>query len=183
MTTSNNKIRAQEIFNQHLEIASTDGRLFRKTVRDQIMAEFGCSSPASSTYYNNCKKSSPSIEGLGRAPAPKGLRRPGNNKNKIVAQLQDDNECFSVIEIENGNVSRSQSFLMQGDASEEFDYKIRMYPNSKWVMIRGLGPNISDPFKLEIGESEIKHYPLEKVTEEKNYGRNIIMSNVQLMKE
>jgi len=165
MTISNNKTRAQEIYNQHLSLASTDGKLFRKTVREQMMEETGCSGAAASTYYNNCKKTSAPVEGLGRAPAPKGLCRPGI-KGKATEQLQDDNDCFSVIEIVYGDVVRCQSFLLQGEASEEFDYKIKMWPRSEWVMIQGLGPNSGDKFKLDIGEKEIKSYTPASIAEE-----------------
>lgn len=156
-----NKDIAAEIYTKHLALASTDGRMFRKTVMDEIMDVCGCSLAASATFYNNCKKGATPIEGLGRPPVPKGLRRP-NSKGKEQDILQDDNDCFSVIEIEHGNVARMQSFLMQGDASEEFDSRIVLWPNSTWVLIQGLGPNFGDTFKLEIGEKEIKRYPQAK---------------------
>ena len=153
----NAKERAIEIYNQHLALASTDGRSFRKTVMDQLQAETGCSLAAAATHYNNAKKGATPIEGLGRAPVPKGLRKPGG-KGKAQVQLQDDNDCFSVIEIVDGNVARCQAFLMQGDASETFDSKSEAWPHSTWVMIQGLGPNSGDMFKLEMGEKEIKRY-------------------------
>ena len=73
----NAKQRAIEIYNHHLALASTDGRGFRKTVMDQLMAETGCSLAAAATHYNNAKKLAAPVEGLGRAPVPKGIRRPG----------------------------------------------------------------------------------------------------------
>ena len=51
------KDRAVEIYNHHLALASTDGRGFRKTVMDQLMAETGCSLAAAATHYNNAKNS------------------------------------------------------------------------------------------------------------------------------
>lgn len=53
----NAKERAIEIYKQHLGLASTDGRLFRKTVMDQLMAETGCSLAAAATFYNTVKGS------------------------------------------------------------------------------------------------------------------------------
>jgi hypothetical protein len=153
----NAKQRAVEIYTQHLLLASTDGRNFRKTVMDQLQAETGCSLAAAATHYNNAKKGATPVEGLGRAPVPKGVRKPGG-KGKAQVQLQDDNDCFSVIEIVDGNVARCQAFLMQGDASETFDSKSEAWPRSTWVMIQGLGPNSGDTFKLEAGEKEIKRY-------------------------
>ena len=155
MTT--NKDTAVEIYAKHIALASTDGRLFRKTVMDEIMATCGCTLAAAATFYNNAKKGATPVEGLGRAPVPKGVRKPGG-KGKTQVQLQDDNDCFSVIEIENGNVARCQAFLMQGDASEAFDARIEFTPRNDWVMFQGLGPNSGDTFKLEPGEKEIKRY-------------------------
>ena len=155
MTT--HKDTALEIYNKHIALASTDGRLFRKTVMDELMAVLGITLPSAATKYNNCKKQSAPVEGLGRAPTPKGVRKPGN-KSKAAVHLQEDNECASVIEIVNGNVARCQSFLTQGDASECFDSKIENWPKSEWVMIWGLGPNSGDTFKLEDGEKEINRY-------------------------
>ena len=155
----NAKERALEIYNDHLALAAVDGRGFRKTVMDQLMAETGCSLAAAATHYNNAKKAAP-VEGLGRAPMPKGLRKPGG-KGK-AQEVVPDNECFSVIELvptENGaTVGRCQAFLLQGDASEAFDEKISWGPAREWVLIQGLGPNHGDNFKLDAGEKEIKRY-------------------------
>ncbi len=161
----NAKDRAIEIYQQHIALASTDGRLFRKTVMEQLKAETGCSQAAAATHYNNAKKAGPAIEGLGRAPVAKGVRKMGGKTSKEV-QVADDNECFTVIELlkteTSFTVGRCQSFLMQGDASETFDTKIEAWPMSTWVMIQGLGPNHGDNFKLDAGEKEIKrHSPKE----------------------
>jgi hypothetical protein len=159
---SSMKDRSMEIYQQYIALAPVDGRLFRRKVLDQLMEEFKCSVASAATYYNNCKKSLPPVEGLGRVPAPKGLRKP-NSKGKVIEDLQEDNDCFSVIELNgNNSVGRYHSFLMQGDASEYFDEKIAAWPNSVWVLIRGLGPNPGDDFKLEQGEEEIKRYSLAK---------------------
>lgn len=157
----NAKQRAVEIYNHHIALASTDGRSFRKTVMDQLMSETGCSLAAAATHYNNAKKQSAPIEGLGRAPVPKGTRRMGT-KGKAGEVLQDDNDCFSVMELLKGEtaytVGRHRGFLTQGDASEYYDSKIVNWPNSHWVMIQGLGPNSGDTFKLTPGEQQIKRY-------------------------
>jgi hypothetical protein len=162
----NAKDRALEIYNQHLTLASTDGRSFRKTVMDQLMAETGCSLAAAATHYNSAKKAVP-VEGLGRAPVAKGVRKmPGKGKDKAIVQ---DNECFTVLELVTGegnafHVGRCQSFIMQGDASEKFDEKIEAWPNSSWVLMQGLGPNSGETYKLDAGEKEVKRYDAEKVT-------------------
>lgn len=163
------KERALEIYQQHIALASTDGRLFRKTVMEQLMAETGCSLAAAATHYNTAKKANPAIEGLGRAPAPKGLVKPGDAKGKTKAgpKIQDDDECFSVLELRKcGNefeVGRCQSFLLQGDASEKFDDKVAAWPNTTWVLIQGLGPISGETYRLDSGEKEIKRYSPAKV--------------------
>lgn len=163
---SDTKTRAMEIFQEHIALAETDGRLFRKTMREQLMAETGCSGAAASTHYNNCKKAGPLIAGLGRAPTPKGLRKPGNKAGKTLAEIPDDDECFTVIELvksEKGfTVGRCQSFELQGEASEKFDSKVEVWPNNIWFLIQGLGPNHGENFKLEQGEVEIKRYDPKK---------------------
>lgn len=156
----NTKVRATEIYNQHLALATTDGRSFRKTVMDQLMLEMGISLASAATHYNNCKKGSAPVDGLGRPPVPKGIRKAGG-KGKAQDVIPDD-ECFSVIELlakDSGQiVGRCQAFLLQGDASEYFDEKTSWLPGQSWVLVQGLGPNHGDTFKLEVGEKEVKRY-------------------------
>ena len=154
------KERIQEIYAQHIALATTDGRLFRKTVMDQIMSEFGVSLASAATGYNNAKKNAP-VEGLGRAAVPKGVHKAGATTPKSSDTVAD-NDCFTVIELVNNPtgtiVAHTESFVMQGDASECFDSKVEYWPFSDWVMVMGLGPNPGDPFKLEPGEVEIKRF-------------------------
>ena len=164
----NAKQRAVELYQQHIALASTDGRLFRKTVMDTLMAETGCSLAAAATHYNTAKKAAP-VEGLGRAPVPKGLVKPGNTKKPKADDPEvDDDDCFAVIELVNRDgdetVGRYQSFILQGDASEKFDEKIVAWPTRSWVMIQGLGPNHGDTFKLGANEKLIKKYNPETKT-------------------
>lgn len=161
------KERAAEIYKAHLELAATDGRLFRKTVMDQLMSELGVSLASAATHYNNCKKQAAPVEGLGRPPVSKNLKKPGGGKAKNQLEVAPDDECFAVMElVKNGaefTVGRYQSFLLQGDASEKFDEKIEAWPFSSWVMIQGLGPNSGETYKLSGGEKEIKKYEPKKV--------------------
>jgi hypothetical protein len=161
----NTKVRATEIYKEHIALATTDGALFRKTVMMQMVSEFGCSIASAATHYNNCKKAAP-VEGLGRQALNKNVRRMGTGKSTVI--LQDDNECFTVLELmpKEGTpvIGRCQSFLLQGDASEAFDLKQETWPRSTWVMIQGLGPVHGDMYRLEEGEVEIKRYSPEAVT-------------------
>src|SRR4051812_27675338 len=149
----NAKVRAAELYKEYIALASTDGRLFRKTVMDTLMAETGCTLAAAATHYNYAKKGTP-VEGLGRAPVPAGVRK-ATGKAK-PAELQADNQCFTVIELVNDGaditVGRCQTFLMQGDASETFDYRITNWPKCAWVLIQGIGPNHGDTYRLESDE-------------------------------
>lgn len=161
-----NKEVAAEIYKKHLPLAETDGRKFRKTVMDEIMATTGCSLAASATYYNNCKKEVP-VEGLGRPPVSKNLRKPSATKDDDDdADDIPESDCFTVLELLKNNtefsIGRCASFGHQGDASEVFDSKIMLWPKSNWVMITGMGPNPGDTFKLKAGEQEIKrHTPVD----------------------
>lgn len=162
------KQRAIELYNQHIGLAATDGRLFRKTVMETLQQELGITESAAATHYNNAKKSAPPVDGLGRAPVPKGVVKPGSKSKKTI-QLQDDNDCFTVIELvkSEGNtvvVGRCQSFLIQGDASECFDVKTEAWPGSVWVLIQGLGPNSGETYRLGHGEKEIKRFSKEQET-------------------
>lgn len=161
----NAKARAIEIYQQHIALATTDGRLFRKNVMDQLMAETGCSLAAAATHYNNAKKMAP-VEGLGRATPPAGLRKPGASKDKDDSDAADE-LCYTVIELLPTNsytvTGRMQSFALQGDASEFFDIKAAWKPKREWVMIEGIGPNPGDSYRLASGEKEIKRYTPETV--------------------
>lgn len=154
----NAKDRAVEIYRQHIALASTDGRLFRKTVMEQLKAELNISQASAATHYNNAKKLIP-VEGLGRAPVSKNVRRARGQEQ--IPEV-DDNDCFSVLELvetERGyEVARCQSFILQGDASEKFDEKALAWPTSIWVLIQGLGPISGDAYRLEPGEREIRRY-------------------------
>lgn len=161
------KTRAIEIYNSHIELATTNGRMFRKTVMEQLMAETGCSEPAAATHYNTAKKCSP-VEGLGRASVAKGVRKitVGKGKSKV---LIPDNECYSVMELVKHNesfvIGRCRSFDLQGDASYTFDERIEGWPEAHWVMIQGLGPNSGDTFRLDPEEQVIKRYdPVDTAT-------------------
>lgn len=158
-----NKDNAHLIYAKHIALASTDGRLFRKTVMDEIMTTCNCTLAASATFYNNAKKQAVPVEGLGRPVVTSAVRKPGVGASKSKTDdLQDDDECFTVIELlkheDSSTVGRCRSHLMQGDASEDFDDRVKYKPVSTWIMIQGLGPLHGNTFKLSGGEKEIKRY-------------------------
>lgn len=154
------KEKSMEIYQKHLHLATADGRSFRKTVMDEMMTTFGITLASAATNYNNCKKNAP-VEGLGRAIMAKGVHKAGTTTPKTLDTLAD-NDCFTVIELVNNPsgtiVGHTESFAMQGDASECFDGKVKYWPFSDWVMIAGLGPNPKEVFRIEAGEKEIKRF-------------------------
>ena len=150
------KDRAIELYRQHIELAATDGRLFRKTVMEQLMAETGCTPSSAATHYNTAKKAMP-VEGLGRQGQPAAANKPSSKAAKKQA-LVPDHECYSVLELTDNTVGRYQSFILRGDASEKFDEKVAAWPQSTWVMIQGLGPNSGDNYRLEPEERELNRY-------------------------
>lgn len=161
---SDTKTRAAEIYQEHIALATSDPRLFRKTVMDQIMSELGVSLASSATHYNNSKKLNP-VEGLGRPTVSKGARKVTvGGKGGKMQDIIPDSECYTILEIKEDCVGRTQSFDLQGNASEAFDGKVAAWPNSEWVLIRGLGPNAGDTFKLESDEEEVKRYSPVEVT-------------------
>lgn len=164
----NIKDQALDIFMEHLPLAKTDGKLFRKTVMDSITAATGCSHSSASTNYNNSLRlirltNPEAVQGLGRPPLPRTVCRPG--KARKHTPIQPDNECYSILEMVPGTskemvVGRCQSFLTEQAASQSFDSKTNLWPNSVWVMIKGLGPISGDNLKLMEGEKELKwHIP------------------------
>jgi hypothetical protein len=138
------------IYKQYIDLAKTDGRLFRKTVIDEIVNKTGCSLATASTNYNIIKKVNPVI----------GLGRDLSEKSKINLDISE-NDCYTVIELIPSNeaqyVGRCYSFMMQGDASECFDMKT-YNSKSSWTLIKGLGPNSTEIYRLESDEEEIKKY-------------------------
>lgn len=155
------KERAIELFNEHIALATTDGRKFRKTIMETLMAETGCTEAAAATHYNQAKKQAAPIEGLGRAPVSKNVKRP-SSRGRVQEDVQDDDECYTVLELlkheDCVTVGRCRSYLLQGDASEAFDERVDYNPNNEWVMIKGLGPLHGETYKLSATEKEIKRY-------------------------
>lgn len=156
----NAKERAVEIYAQHLGLASSDGRGFRKTVMDQLMSETGCSLAAAATHYNNAKKAAPVIEGLGRAAVPKTVRKMPKGKN-VEPEVEDD-ECFSVVEVliegNSKTVGRTHSYEGLGLAKIKLGECLVRSPNATWYLIQGLGPNHGDNFKLGAGEKLLEEH-------------------------
>lgn len=154
------KERAMEVYNEHLHLAAENGRLFRKTVMDQLQKEFNASLASVATHYNNCKKAAPPIEGLGRAAVPKTVRK--MPKGKTVEPEIEDDDCFTVLEVlidgSSKTVGRTHSYEDLGLAKIKLSECLVRSPNVTWCLIQGLGPNHGDNFKLGAGEKMLEEH-------------------------
>jgi hypothetical protein len=157
---SNAKQRAIEIYQQHIALASTDGRLFRRTVLEQLEAETGCTRAAASTHYNNAKKGHAPIEGLGRPEVPETVRK--MPKGTAKQQEVSDEECYTVLELlpveSLVTVGRTHSFEGLGLARIKLKEMVARAPTRQWKLIQGLGPNSGDSYKLAADEKIIDEY-------------------------
>lgn len=154
------KERAIELYLEHIALATTDGRLFRATVMEKLMQELNISIASAATHYNTAKKLHP-VEGLGRVPLAPGVKKLSTKPvtQKVDAASIPEEDCFTVVEYTNRNGSHfvgcTQSFVLQGEASEYFDERVALWPQFNWLMIKGLGPNPGEEIKKEV---EIKRH-------------------------
>jgi len=153
------KVRAYEIFVENLHIAETNQTIFRRLVVDTIIAEFATverpmSLAASAAHYNTAKKLAESkglVSGLGRPPKDPSQSKP--EKLNGSKQPFDDEDCFTVLEIVNGVVTRTGSFLNEELARKKLaERRSSKFPTT-WKFIKGLGPNVGDTYKL--GDLEV----------------------------
>lgn len=159
---STNKEIAHTIYHKHIDLASTDGRSFRKTVLEEMVAVMGCSWAAACTHYNNCKKAGPKIEGLGRPEVSDAVRK--IPKGTASQQEVSEEECYTVMEVlENGTsatVGRTHSFEGLGLARIKLKEMIARAPARKWQLILGLGPLAGETYKLAEDEKIlVEHIP------------------------
>lgn len=151
--TTNTKERALEIFKEHLHLIPTEGQtVFRKTVMTQIMAEFLTNLSSAATHYNNAKKTAENqnlITGVGR-----------NNASKKNTDSSSEN-CYTVCEVivnEATNtqvVNRTRSYFTEEEARAVRKQRMSRPSESVWKLIKGLGPNVGDTYKLDETEIEL----------------------------
>ncbi len=153
--------RAIEIYQQHRALLDQDRRLFRKTVMDQLQSELGISLPSAATHYNTARQHfSPATD---TATTQTRVVRPGRGTGGRGTAVKPDNQCYAVIELvadDSGStvVGRYRSFLDREPAEQTYQQRVIAWPQSNWVMIRGLGPNSGDPYRLDSGEVELRRY-------------------------
>ena len=163
------KDRAKEIFYQHIHLYGIDGKAgvgFRQTVVKQIEAEFGVDASQSASRYNTILKEYKKANGLDKAPAPgttvvAGLA--GVETDKKSSKKDEDPDCWSIIElVDRGTgrltVGRFRSELKLVDAEDVFEAKVKTFPDTNWVLIKGIGPLHGAVYELDDGEEELKRY-------------------------
>lgn len=140
--------RALQLCQANQEMARLDPVGYRREVIIKLVEQFGISVSTAAVYFNQARKA------LNPAAAPIKGKVPVTKLPKI-----DENDCYSVIEVldqgKHGVVGRTRSFMLQGDASEHYDSMLTRSPESRWVLIYGLGPIHGEHFKLSQGERVI----------------------------
>lgn len=148
------KTRAYEVFVANLHVAQTNQTVFRRLVVDIIIAEFATpdkpmSLAASAAHYNTAKKRAEAeglVSGLGRPPKDPGEAKP--EKAGSSKLLFDDSDCITVLEVIDGVVTRTGSYLDEGLARKKLaERRSSKFPTT-WKIIKGLGPNVGDVYKL-----------------------------------
>lgn len=157
--------RALALFREHQHMMDTNYTEFRRTVMRAIGEEFSVSVASQATHFNTARLTVAGLLNPDTA-TPKGVRvvrqARGQRADKSIA---DDLSCFAVLELvgEGGSepvVGRYRSFLSQAEAEQHYQQRFTAWPGSIWVLVRGLGPNSGDPYRLEPGEQELQRYPL-----------------------
>lgn len=155
------KTRAFDIFIENLELAKVDQSMFRRRVIETIMVEFSTpekqmSHAASAAQYNSAKKKAEGqgqVAGLGRpAKDPSEVKHEKGDSSKL---LFDDCDCYTVLEIVDGLVRRTGSFLDKGLALQKLAERRTAKIPTMWKLIQGLGPNVGDVYKLADNETEL----------------------------
>lgn len=155
----------KQLFHEHSELISSDPILFRKRVVRHLKERTGWERTDALQEYERVlkffKKENPEfVAPLFDAAA---ARKAEKTKKK---DLQPDDECYSILEIlQESIVGRCQSFLTEDEARDKFNKKCALWPNTMWVLIKGLGPNSGDKYKLEAGEIELQCYSKKEVEE------------------
>jgi hypothetical protein len=165
------KERAKEIFFQHIHLYGIDGKAgigFRQTVVKQIEAEFGVDASQSASRYNTILKEYKKANGLDKAPAAgttvvSGAAGVEADKKTNKKDKDEDADCWSIIElVDRGTgkltVGRFRSELKLVDAEDVFDAKVQTFPDTNWVLIKGIGPLHGAVYELGDDEEELRRH-------------------------
>jgi len=151
------KTRVVELFHENLHMAATNQTAFRKKVMNTLIRE--CSTDdkpmttaAAATHYNNAKKAAE------RAGLVSGLGRSNPPETKAIDQDEiPDDDCYTVAETVNEVVTRTCSFLNEDLARKKYKERLSAKIPSNWHLIKGLGPNVGDTFRLAESEVLLEH--------------------------
>lgn len=149
------KSRANELFQEHKHMIGVNQTEFRRTVMQTLMAEFGISLASSATHYNNAKKAAQStgdaeVANLGRLATSSASKQVDEDGVPF-----NDEDCITVCEVVGEIAGRSQSFLNEEAAREKYQERLKSRIPSTWKLIKGLGPNPGEAYKLREGEIEL----------------------------
>lgn len=155
------KTRVLELFYENLDMVKSNQTEFRRKVMQSLIQD--CSSidkrmteAAAATHYNNAKKiaeKAGAVEGLGRAV--NNVVFLGERKNNKDMPF-DDKDCITLLEVVNNVVTRTRSFLDEELARSKLKERLSAKIPSTWKLIKGLGPNVGDTYKLTDEESELE---------------------------
>jgi hypothetical protein len=143
------KERAIEVFNENLDMIPVDQTQFRRKVMQTLVIEFSITNATAATHYNNAKKlaeKNGTVFGLGRQSV-----QSNTNNNALVS----DSELYTIVEVINGEVARTQSFLNEKDARAKLAIRKMARIPTEWKLIKGIGPNVGDTYKLTDYEAEL----------------------------
>lgn len=148
------KIRANQLFHDHLHMIANSQTEFRRAVMQALIDEgIVTTVAAAATHYNNAKKAaerSGHVTGLGRTQATAS-----SDKKSSKDILISDDECFTVLEILDNVVVRTESFAAEEPARKKYKERLSGRIPAVWKLITGLGPNVGDTYRLLDGESEL----------------------------
>jgi hypothetical protein len=150
---SNVSKRAIELFNNNIPMIADNPTTFRRKVMQTLVAEYSISVAAAATYYNNAKKlavNSGLVTEFGRVQAAAA-----RDVDKFGNSILSESECYTVLELTNDIVTRTKSYLYEDDATTAYNKKLNSRFSGTWKLIKGMGPNVGDTYRLQDGEVEL----------------------------
>lgn len=153
------KTRVLELFYENIGMVNTNQTEFRRKVMQSLIVD--CSTlekrmteAAAATHYNNAKKiaeKAGAVEGLGRCINASAGPDRKNNKDMPF----DDSDCITVLEVIDNTVIRTESFINEELARTKLKQRLSAKFPTMWKLIKGLGPNVGDTYKLSDDEYEM----------------------------
>jgi hypothetical protein len=158
-----NKEIAIKVFKSHLALAQDSPTKFKNTVINEIIKTLDCGLRVATAFYNEAVKQTPKSIKLVRIPVKKFIIKDKHSKVETVeveSSEPEDADCYTVFEIVGQVVGRTKSFSTKGEATKDFSFRVTYWPDSIWLMIKGLGRNSGEEYRVERKMKwELKHIP------------------------